>query len=141
MTDTSKLQYYTEYNAYKNLQVRAGSIAVDTTSVPAGSVGSWQTSVSVSDNSKFSTALIQNNRDNNPTVTALKYAAFPSANQVWQTLSTDPVGANTHNLQLQIKINNNQVTFIAQTFNPYGGALAFNAFSIGFLYAVHTTDI
>ncbi len=141
MPDASKLQYYTGYNAYKNLQVHSGNISVTTASVAAGTTRTWSTTVTVSDDSKFSTALIQNNRDNNPTVTALKYAPFPSANTVWQTLLTDPVGANTHTLGLQILINDNQVTFQAQTFNPYGGALAFNAFSIEFLYAVHTLAI
>lgn len=139
MIDASKLQYYTGYNAYKNLQVHQGSIAVDNASVASGTTRTWSSTVIVQPNSKFSNASIQNNRDNYPVgVTALKWASFPSANTVWQTLQSDPDGLVTHPIQIYLSINNNQVTFSGTTFNDSVSAFTFNPINIGFVYAIHT---
>lgn len=139
--DTSKILYYTQYNSYKNLQVHSGTIEVDSTSIANGATHNWDTTISVSSDSKFATCLIQNNRDNNPTVTALKWASFPSANVVWQTLAVDPDGFNTIDIGVSLIINNDQVTFRATVFNGETGAIELDPISIGFVYAVHTLAI
>lgn len=138
MTDSSKLQYYTGYNAYKNLGVYPGTISVTTASVAAGTIRNWETTISVEPDSRFAFARIEANEDG---PTALRWKTFPSAVSAWQTLSVDPVGAGTHSLSLQMLVNNNQITFRAQTFNPYAGALAFNALDIDFVYSAHTVNI
>lgn len=141
MADPTKLQYYTEYNTYKNLQVHPGSITIDGTSIPAGTVFAWQTTFTVEPDSKFSSALIQANEDNFPTVTALRYQSFPSANIVWSTLAVDPDGFGTFSASIFLIIDNNQVTFRAETFNPASGPIAFTPITLNFIYAIHTLEI
>lgn len=142
MVDASKLQYYTGYNAYKNLGVHPGVIAVDTANVAPGTTRTWQTTISVEPNSRFAFSLIQANETTGLSVpTALRWQAFPPANIVYQTLSLDPAGNVSFGLNIDILINNNQVTFRANAFNPNIAAYAFNSIDIGFVYAVHTTDI
>lgn len=141
MADPTKLQYYTEYNSYKNLGVYSGTISVTNATIAPGAVRQWDTTITVEPDSRFSSALIQANRDNFPSgVLPLTWQSFPPANTVWQTLSVDPVGAVSHDLGLVLVINGNQVTFRAEAFNPYGGNMAFNAISINFQYAIHTLD-
>lgn len=139
--DSTKILYYTGYNSYKNLQVHEGILSIDSTPIANGATRTWSATVTVSPESKFSSCLIQNNRDNNPTVTALKWAPFPSANTVWQTLSVDPSGLNTFGAKVYLSINNSQVTFNATAFNDTAAPIAFNSLDIGFVYAVHTLDI
>lgn len=141
MPDSSKLQYYTGYNAYKNLQVRTGSISVTTATVTPGSTRNFDTIVTVEPDSRFTSALIEANEETPPTVSALRWQAFPPANKVWQTLSVAPPGVTAHDMDLSIIVNDDQVTFRAQTFNPYAADLAFNTLTINFEYAVHTTTI
>lgn len=141
MADPTKLLYYTEYNSYKNLQVRPGSIPVTGAPVGAGSIGNWSTTITVEPDSKFSSALIQANSTDFSTVSALRWQAFPSANVVWQTLATDPDGRVVQSMSIFLLINNNQVTFRAETYNDAGGALAFNPITINFIYAIHTLAI
>jgi hypothetical protein len=141
MIDQSKILYYTGNNTYKNLGVFPGTISVDTASVPPGGTRTWQTTVTVSPNSKFSTALIQANEPSGVTVSALRWQPFPPANIVYQTLSVDPLGDNWFGLSLDLVISGSQVTFRATAFNPNPNAYAFNPMSIGFSYAVHTTNI
>lgn len=141
MADASKLQYYTGYNAYKNLQVRSGSISITNASIAAGALRQWDTLVTVSNDSKFSSAVIQVNEDNAGTPTALHYEPFPPANVVWQTLTTDPGGTGDHDIGLYLIINDNQVTFRAEAHNPHGSSMVFSPFTVAFTYAIHTTNI
>lgn len=136
--DTSKIQYYTGYNAYKNLGVYPGSIAIDTTSVAPGTVRTWSSTVSVEPNSKFAWASIEANEPDGLNVTPFRWQSFPSVTAAYQTLSVDPLGNGWFDLLLDIEINNNQVTFRANAFNPNAIAYAFNVVSINFIYAAHT---
>lgn len=141
MADASKLQYYTGYNAYKNLGVHQDVIPVDTTSVAPGTIRTWQKTITVEPNSRFAFALIQANDVTGTTPTALRWEVFPPANVLYQTLSLDPAGNDYFQLFLEMLVNGDQVTFRAWAFNPNPAAYAFNALNIGFVYAVHTTLI
>ena len=138
--DTSKIHYSSQFNAYKNLGVHLGSIFVDTAAIAPGTLKNWQTTITVEPDSRFALALIEANGDNFPVgVTPLRFQAFPPANAVWQTLSVDPGGVVTHNMNIDMIVNNNQVTFRLEAFNPYGSNLAFNSLTVNFVYVTHTT--
>jgi len=140
--DHSKIQYYTGYNAYKNLGVHPGAISVDTTSVSPGATRTWSETITVEPDSKFAFALIEANDVSLLGVpSALRWQQFPPANVVYQTLSLDPAGNNYFDLLLDMSVNDDQVTFKATAFNPNAGAYAFDAIDINFVYAVHTTVI
>lgn len=141
--DHTKVVYYSGFNAYKNEGVFDTTVEVTSVSIAAGAYQEFTRTITVDSDSDYVTVAIQANESTGfgpATPTALRWQQYPAAQVVSVALSTDPSGAGQHDCYFSIKKNGTQVTFVLSAFNPYGGAMAFTATSVGVRYVIYTTE-
>lgn len=133
--DSSKIQYYTGYNTYKNLGVRSASVLVSGV-IAAGTAADYTTTISLEANYKFSTARV---RTTDFVGGSPRWQAFPPS--VYYDVPTSAGPVSSLQVFLALDINGNQLSFKAFAFNPEASDVTFSSTTIDFVYAVHTTAI
>jgi uncharacterized cupredoxin-like copper-binding protein len=137
--DHTQVVYSSSFSAYQNINVYETTVNVDTSVITPGSVKFWETTVTVEPGTKFATISIQANEFNGSgAATTLKWQSYPSAEIIYVTLTTDPMGNGNLATTFGMSIDDDEVTFSIGVFNPYISNIAFANTAIGVRYASYT---
>lgn len=141
--DPSKIVFYSNYNAYKNVNVYDATISVTGDTISGEAYFEFPTTITVPESSDYITIQIQANESVGSaprTPSALRWQEYPSALVVSIALVTDPFGDGTLDCSLIVKISGTQVTFAVAGFNPYVDPVSFSPTDIGVRYAIYSTE-